>query len=180
MAGGLEPITALAVIAEILGLPDGDTTAIVAKVRELVGGAPAADPEGESPMMSHATNTGGESATVLKLQAEQGDLLKRLATIEGERARDAAAATVDSHIKAGRFVPAQRETLVKLALSSPSDFEAFAGAAPVVMSLGERGTSAGAADAAAFEPSADVLAVAGKMGIADAATMFRSVNKAAV
>jgi hypothetical protein len=48
------------------------------------------------------------------------------------------------------------------------------------MSLGERGTSAGAADAAAFEPSADVLAIAGKMGIADAANLFRTVNRAAV
>lgn len=160
LAGAADPATAMAVIAEILGMPDADPTAIVAKVRELAGGG-AADPEaeggGEAPAMSSkklnpdpALDPG--QVSLQALETKHTELLARLARIEGERARDAAAAAVDGAIKAGRFVPAQRESLVSLALHDMKAFETLADATPVSLALGEKG-SAGRPDAADLEPT---------------------------
>ncbi len=173
-----DPATALAVISEILGMPDADLAAIVTRIRELAGTGTAPDSAleaSEDTAMQNASPAGDSS--LVQLQAEHSDLLRRLATIEGERARDAAAADVHAAIEAGKAVPAQRETLMKMALSSPTDFRAFIAAAPAVVKLGERGTSAGV-DAAAFEPSADAVAVAMKMGLSPdaAADMLRREN----
>ena len=171
LAGPTDAATAMAVIAEILGIPDGEPAAIVARVRELAGGgtAAAADTAPEGTAMSSTIN-------LAALQAEHTSVLQRLAAIEGERARDAAVARVDAEIKAGKFVPAQRETLVALALSDLSAFDAFAGASPagVAIALGEKGTAVDT-DAAAFEPTQAELEVAMKMGLSrdNAAEMLR-------
>lgn len=174
---------AMSYLAGKLGLPDGDYAAVVAAVAELTGGTQTAEePAPEEAMMSDGNvknSMGGDSALVLRLQAEQGDLLKRLATIEGERARDAAAAAVEGAIQAGKAVPAQRETLMRMALGDMTTFQDFIGSAPVVVQLGERGTSRGA-DAAAYEPSAEELKAAMKMGLSRdaAAALLRDHKKA--
>lgn len=188
LAGASDPATAMAVIAEILGVPDADPAALVAKVRELAGGGAAPDPaaaDGGTAMQSTVKNQAaapGESDAMLKLQAEQSDLLKRLATIEGERARDAASAAVEKAILAGKAVPAQRETLLKMAIADMKTFEEFIGGAPVVLALGLKGAD-GAPDDSAFEPSAEAVAIAMQMnpGMSreDAVTMHRNHLKEA-
>lgn len=161
LAGAADPATAMAVIAEILGMPDGDPPAIVARVRELAGGGAAAGdgaaPEQETPAMSSKLNgQAGDASTVIlqALQTEHAEVLKRLAKIEGEQARGAATSAVDLAIKAGKFVPAQRESLVSLALHDMKAFQTLEAQSPVSVHLGEKGT-AGKVDASELEPAED-------------------------
>lgn len=189
LAGASDPATAMAVIAEILGVPDADPAALVAKVRELAGGGAAPDPaaaDGGTAMSNGnvKNQVDGESddagrSTLVQLQQAHTDLLKRLTTLEGERARGSAAASVDAAIKAGKFVPAQRETLVQMAIHDLAAFETLAGATPVTVALGLKGSD-GPVDTTAFEPSADELRIAMSMGLSrDAAVTLHRAEKAA-
>lgn len=190
LAGASDPATAMAVIAEILGVPDADPAALVAKVRELAGGGAAADPaaaDGGTAMSSgNVKNQAGEGdvlaqlqSEVAQLRADQATLLKQTAGLIGDRTRETASAAVDNAIKAGKFVPAQRDTLVKLALLDLPAFEAMAGAQPVTVALGLKGSD-GPADTAAFEPSAEEVAVSMSMGMSrEAAVALHRAEKAA-
>lgn len=190
LAGASDPATAMAVIAEILGVPDADPAALVAKVRELAGGGAAPDPaaaDGGTAMSSgNVKNAAGEGdalaqlqSEVAKLRADQATLLKQTAGLIGDRTRETASAAVDNAIKAGKFVPAQRDTLVKLALLDLPAFEAMAGAQPVTVALGLKGSD-GPADTAAFEPSAEEVAVSMSMGMSrEAAVALHRAEKAA-
>lgn len=190
LAGASDPATAMAVIAEILGVPDADPAALVAKVRELAGGGAAPDPaaaDGGTAMSGgNVKNAAGEGdalaqlqSEVAKLRADQATLLKQTAGLIGDRTRETASAAVDNAIKAGKFVPAQRDTLVKLALLDLPAFEAMAGAQPVTVALGLKGSD-GPADTAAFEPSAEEVAVSMSMGMSrEAAVALHRAEKAA-
>lgn len=191
LAGAADPATALAVIAEILGVPDADPAALVAKVREMAGGGAAPAPEEEPAMGSgnvqNQGSQGGESDVVAKLQArlakleaDQVTVLKQTAELIGDREAGAAAGAVDKAIKAGKFFPAQRETLIQVAKLSMKDFEELVGKSPVVMHLGLKGVD-DAPDTAAFEPSAEEVRVSMGMGMTreEAITLHRTTKAAA-
>lgn len=128
--------TALAIISEILGMPDAQPADIVAKVREMAGGASETSglADGEEPVQHEA---------VVALEAERDDALARIAKLEGRIARDDAAKDVDALMRAGKAVPAQRDTLIALRLANAGAFADFAKSAPTVVVLGESGTGAG-------------------------------------
>jgi hypothetical protein len=84
-----------------------------------------------------------QHAAVVALEEERDDALARIAKLEGRIARDDAARDVDALMRAGKAVPAQRDTLIALRLATPGGFAEFAKSAPTVVVLGESGTSAG-------------------------------------
>jgi len=185
LAGAADPATAMAVIAEILGMPDGDPPAIVARVRELAGGGTAAgdgaDPTKEPAMSSKLSDPGGDAATVTlqALHTEHVKVLQRLAELEGTLARGAAVQDVNAAIAAGKFLPAQRETLVSLRLADEKAFANLVAGQGVAVHLGEKGT-AGKPDASAYEPSAEEVRVAMSMGMSrDTAVALLRSSKAA-
>lgn len=108
--------------------------------------APAAAP----PAMSGASMSDGEA----KLAAEVVTLKGRLARVDAE-------AAVDELVRAGRAVPAQRDALVKLRLGNAAAFAEFTATMPVVVHMGETGTSAGQ-DAEVLTP--DEIKAARDMG----------------
>ena len=126
--------TALAIISEILGMPDAQPADIVAKVREMAGGASETSGLADGEV---------QHAAVVALEEERDDALARIAKLEGRIARDDAARDVDALMRAGKAVPAQRDTLIALRLATPGGFAEFAKSAPTVVVLGESGTSAG-------------------------------------
>ena len=114
-------------LAEVLGLKE-DTTeeAIMASLTELKARA--------------AGN--GDKDIVAKLQADLAEAQKRLVSLEGVSAMEKATRDVDEAIKARRFVPASRETLIKMAVGNPAEFGELIKATPenaVLLNTGEKG-----------------------------------------
>ena len=178
-AGPSDPATAMAVIAEILGLPDADPTAIVARVRELAGGGAATDATGTEDAMSQNTS-GAESAESVQLRQQVSELLTWKAQTEGATLIAQAESLVDRAIAMGKFAPAQRETLVALAKHDAGAFTQLADGQPASIPLGERGTGKGTSSEP--EPTEAELAVALKMGINrdEALVMLRAERAAAL
>jgi len=76
------------------------------------------------------------------VSAERAGLLKRVAGLEREAALTEAKAKVDALMEAGKAVPAQRDTLVKLALADPKAFAEYTEATPELVKLAaEKGSS---------------------------------------
>jgi hypothetical protein len=171
-AGPADPATAMAVIGEILGMPDADPTAIVAKIRELSGkGGEGAPAEGDDTMLQDAAKSkdgkgavtqnasGAESAEVVALRGQVTELLTWKATQETTAIVQQAEGLVDKAIAAGKFAPAQRETLVALAKHDRDAFVKLAESQPRTIPLGEVG-GVGRPDAATLEGSeAEVAAM---------------------
>jgi len=136
-------------LAGKLGVSPDDLAAVAAAVAQAMGlDTPPEDEAVEEPVA--ASMSDGEAA-----------MAKRLAELEGQVARGEAAKDVDAMIAAGKAVPAQRETLLALRLGNAVQFKAFADTAPVVVHLGEAGTTEGSVD---LEPSPDELRVAREHG----------------
>lgn len=165
----------------------GDLNALASAVAEKLGAGAAAPAEPMAPA-DGATDTGGMapmsantngtttvaatsgppvvtdvtalSAKLDRMSVDYSAALARVAALEGKNARDAAIALVDDAISKGKFVPAQRDTLVKLAEHSPDTFKALEAGQPVVVKLGERGARGDGVAADAYQPSdADVAAM---------------------
>lgn len=161
-AGPMSADTLQALIADKLGLPDADPTAIWAKLREVLGGEPAAtDATGTEDAMSQNTS-GAESAESVQLRQQVSELLTWKAQTEGATLIAQAEGLVDRAIAMGKFAPAQRETLVALAKHDAGAFTQLADGQPASIPLGERGTGNGTSSE--NEPSAEAVAVAMKMG----------------
>lgn len=96
----------------------------------------------------------------------EGEMNKRIITLEEENRREKAERMVDSAIAAGRVMPALKEMALKLALRDPKDFEEFAARLPGV-DLRERGVATDS-DMAALEPTAIEISIAQQMGNWDA------------
>jgi len=144
-------------LAGKLDVSPGDLAAIASAVAEAMGfdstptDAPAPDaappPAGDMPAASEPQGEGKMDVTALQAalgeqSAKVTELLTWRATQEGQQAKLQAAAEVDRHIAAGKFLPAQRETLVTLANHDLQAFSQLASGQPVVKRLGQRGSSA--------------------------------------
>jgi hypothetical protein len=81
------------------------------------------------------------SEQVTRLADQNAALLKRVAAMEGQDAKEKAETQVEALLREGRLLPAQRGTVIQLAMSQPAIFDAWAKDLPVIVKLGERGTS---------------------------------------
>lgn len=155
---------ALTYIAAKLDLQPTDYAAIVAAVLGLVAadqaedsadqGADESTEEGltsmseqtpaaalPAPAASMAPEVVKLSEQVTHLAEQNATLLKRVAAMEGQDATEKATAKVEALLHEGRLLPAQRGTVIQLAMSQPDVFDAWAKELPVIVKLGERGTS---------------------------------------
>lgn len=169
---------AIAVLAEILQMPGATADDVIAKVRELTGGDPAAseDPAagGGEPMeggMSKVT----PDARIAGLERQIADAKAEAAKALVMLARRDAEAKADRDIAAHSLPAAIRETLVTLAARGDDAlYDSVVGTSQRVPT-GERGTSGGT-DAAAIEPTDAELAAFLSAGIsrAEAVTTLRA------
>jgi len=142
MAGDITFANAAEFVAWLAGKLDispSDLSAIAGAVQEALG-LETASPDGieeppAEPVMSEAQMSDGEA----KMAAQ-------LAELQGWKSRTEATRDVDAMIAAGKAVPAQRETLISIRLGSPAQFAEFVKSAPVVVHLGETGTSTSEAE----------------------------------
>ena len=90
----------------------------------------------------------------------------RLIKLEGDAAKEAATSGVDAAIKARKFAPAQRDSLVKMAIGSPTEFAELikATADGAILPSGERGQD-GAETYGELEPTQTELSVAKQAGV---------------
>lgn len=151
-------------LAQLLKLNDDATEAdILAAVTKL-----SATPEPPKPEPKPE-----ESEAFAALKREQEADRKRLLELEQANALSLATTAVDDAIKARKFVPASRDTLVKMAVASPDTFAELVKNTPEIKALsGELGTSgqrdtvvSGAFDESDYEPTAQELAIAEQTGV---------------
>ena len=138
-------------LAGKLDVAPGDLDALAAKVKEAMGmGVPPE--EGEVPV--EAPPPGFTAAK------EDTETLTKLARAEGDLAMLRAEAEVEAALRAGRAIPAQRDTLVRLlAAGDRAAFESLTGSTLVKLSS-EKGTVGGQDEVL----TADEIAVAKDMG----------------
>lgn len=93
---------------------------------------------------------------VAALKAELSANTARLLTIEGQRAEEQADSKVNTAIRLGQLLPAQKDLAKKMYLLSAEDFDAFVTSQPKRIEFGERGveTDEGAITLTAAEQSA--------------------------
>jgi len=137
-------------LAGKLDVAPGDLDALAAKVKEAMGmGVPPE--EGEVPV---------EAPPGFTAAKEDTETLTKLARAEGDLAMLRAEAEVEAALRAGRAIPAQRDTLVRLlAAGDRAAFESLTGSTLVKLSS-EKGTVGGQDEVL----TADEIAVAKDMG----------------
>lgn len=144
-------------LREILKLGEGED--LLKKVTELSAQKPpdSDDPhKGEKKGENGDAPTKGNEIAVASLTKDLASANQRILTLEGTEGRRSAEVLVDEAIQKGRLIPAQRETAVKLAIASGSDFEAYLKTSPEgQVPMGEKGQAGDgiAADLAALEPT---------------------------
>lgn len=96
------------------------------------------------------------AAEVSTLKTELSATTQRLLVIEGERAEERADSKVNTAIRLGQLLPAQKDLAKKMFLLSAEDFDAFIATQPKRIEFGERGreTDEGATTLSASEQSA--------------------------
>lgn len=138
-------------LIEVLGLKeDADEEAVLASLAEL---KTKAEPKEE------------KDQAMATLKAEMAEDRKQIVALQTERATDKARHDVDEAIKARKFTPASRDTLIKLATGSPAEFGEMVKATPdnAVLITGETGRDGG--DITELEPTHAELDMAVKMGL---------------
>jgi cation transport regulator len=141
-------------LIELLELnEDADDEAVMAKLTEMKEKA--------------AKGNGSDPDAVARLQSELAEAQKRIVALEGESATEKARREVDEAIKARKFTPASRDTLIKLATGNPVEFGEMVKATPdnaVLASIGEKGSDGdGNNDIGELEPTQSELNIAARM-----------------
>lgn len=165
---------ALAVLAEILGVPGATPDDVIARVRELTGGDPAA-PDGGDPA-AMPPGGGGMASNVdgAATAAEVAALHKELAALKGAHALHLAETRVARDIEANSLPATARDNLLYLALHGEEALYASAIQMTAKVPTGEKGTAAGM-DAADVDEAA--VAAAMKMNLSrDAAIALLRAN----
>ena len=147
-------------LIEVLGLAEDATEeAVLARLAELKEKAekPQDDPEKDKEKRD----------AVEAIQKELAEAQKRIVALENEGATDKARREVDEAIKARKFTPASRDTLIKMATGSPTEFGELVKATPdnAVLITGEKGTDGDGDNMTELEPTQTELEVAAKMGL---------------
>lgn len=156
----------VAVMAEILGMPGASVDDVIAKVRELTGGEPAADTEGGDPaatppgggMMSEKTNP-----EIVALRREVAEAKAEAAKATARLNAQAIAERVKADISAHKLPATVAGTLAALAEGGHDDLYQSVLESTAKVPTGEKGTAAG--NEAADEPNAEALASAMTMGL---------------
>lgn len=117
-----------------------------------------------------------ELPEVLSLTKRVAELLTWKAEQEGKAVASRAEGLVDAAIRAGKFVPAQRETLVSLAKLDAGKFEEMAKVQPIAVRLGERGSTGGVenGEGAVDRKTVDVLMRTGQYTEDEARKLLRN------
>lgn len=101
-------------------MDDDDMDKRMAEGADKLKGKTKAESGEESTETETTTNT--ETAAEGAENKELAQALARIATLEAEAAMNKAIALVDADIRAGKFLPATRDTLVKIATSSEAEY----------------------------------------------------------
>lgn len=155
---------ALAVLAEILGVPGATPDDVIAKVRELTGGDPAADPNAPGGDVPPAPG-GGSMSNVngAATAAEVAALHKELADLKGAHALHLAETRVARDIEAHSLPATARPNLLYLALHGEDALYASAIQTTAKVPTGEKGTAA-ASKLSEVDLTPDEIAIAKSMG----------------
>lgn len=138
----------LAELIKVLGMEENSTEEVVkTKLEELV----------KRP----------EEDKLASLKNDLAEAQKRIVALESERATDKATASVDAAIKARKFTPASRDTLIKMATGSPTEFSDLVKATPdnAVLGTGEIGKDGEDKDAGDLEPTELELSIGNQVNM---------------
>tara|TARA_Y100000310_G_scaffold333905_2_gene412435 strand:+ start:8639 stop:9892 length:1254 start_codon:yes stop_codon:yes gene_type:complete len=116
-------------------------------------------------------------------ESEAAKLRLRVIDLETEGATAKASALVDTAIKAGKFVPAVRDQLVKIAVSDPEEFATMAKNTPdnAVFAAGAKGTaSEDSFELTVYEPTAEELILAKQTGLSREEVILQKMADAGV
>lgn len=140
-------------LVDLLGLEkDATEEAVFASLNELKAKASAAS----------------DGDTISKLRSDLAEAQKRIVALEAEGATERAQRDVDAAIKAGKFAPASRETLVKMAIGSPTEFGELIQATPenAILAGREIGSdNSPERELGDLEPTKTELEIAAKTGL---------------
>lgn len=119
---------------------------------------------------------------VAELKRENADLTKRLLALEEGAAQEKATAAVDAAIHAGKFLPASRGNLIKLALKVPEEFREMVQTTPdnAVFASGAKGGAGNGDqfDLSEYEPTEAEMQVAAQMGNTREQIILAKLNEA--
>jgi len=123
--------------------------------------------------LSAKPNNEGEKKTesapdpeITRLSKELSDATTRLIQLENERAKEGVTVKVDEAIKSRRFMPASRDSLIKLAMHDSAAFDDLVKGTPENSVLGpEKGSSTSEGIPTEAEPTESELKVAAQMGL---------------
>ena len=152
----------LSKLVTLLGLAEDATEDMVlASLTELKAKA-----EKKAEAEDKAKEDDGKADAIAALKGDLAEAQKRIIALENERATEKARSDVDTAIKARKFAPASRDTLIKMAASSPIEFGELVKATPdnaiiVALEVGRDGD--GGNDISDLEPTQTELAVGAKM-----------------
>jgi len=100
------------------------------------------------------------------LKADLAEAQKRIIALEGANASEKATRSVDEAIKAGKFAPASRDTLIKMATGSPTEFGELVASTPENAIMGkEKGHDGSGGELGDLEPTVKELEYGLKMGL---------------
>jgi len=127
----------------------------------------------------------GEGEDEEGLKAELIEARKEIIVLKDRAANEDATKDVDKAIKAGKFAPASRDTLIKLAVSSPAEFGKLVKATPDNIILAKKGETGGDGDGSGgeigdLEPTTHELAIGKQIGVSREELVEAKARKAGV
>lgn len=172
------------VVAKALGLPETATEEeVTAKITEnnayvdrfnkrLKADMAACEADGgkwdSQAMTCNKASASKDPDEVTKLKAQLADTQKEVVTLKDKDAKSEATTKVDTAIRARKFTPAARDTLIKLAISSPTQFDEMVKATPdnaILAKAGEAGHDGETDGTTDFEPSAEQAKILAATGV---------------
>lgn len=131
-------------LRQVLGLaPEADETAVLAALGKQQAALDVLSEIGRALGLEDASASKVKGA-VLALKAGSDKLTvieTELTALRRERRQEKAAAAVESAVRTGKVVPAQREWALKYAGDDPDGFEAYVANAPVIVPVTDPGDS---------------------------------------
>ena len=162
-----------AAIVELLGLAEDVTDEDMAEAIKVLKAAKEQASNG-------GAGGGPTDPTNAELHTQNQELAKKVLDLENDKAKSAAASSVDAAIKAGKFVPGVREHMISMALTSPDGFKQMVDATPdnAIMLTTVIGGSEDpeAFDLSKYRPSAEQKVLMSQTGVSDNEFILQAIE----
>lgn len=152
----------IAKLRAMLKLPETATEEeVLAALAKLTADPPQDEPKPDDP----PGEPDAVAAALAAFKSELADAQKQIVMLTTDKAKNEVTSAVDEAIKARRFMPASRDSLIKLALADKASFDELVKGTPANSVLApERGTTSTSEVPSELEPTDIELKIAAQMG----------------